>query len=44
MKFKHDTMFSVNVSINGRQKYTINTTNYDYLCEKLTDVYIKETK
>ena len=26
MKFKHDTMFSVNVSINGRQKYTINTT------------------
>jgi|TARA_R100001377_G_C3126838_1_gene87918 hypothetical protein len=44
MKFKHDVMFTVQVSVDGRQQYTINTTDYDYLCDKLTDVYINETK
>ena len=43
MKFKHDVMFRVQVSVNGKQEYIINTTVYDYLCDKLTDVYIKET-
>tara|TARA_R110000824_G_scaffold77048_1_gene194976 strand:- start:635 stop:769 length:135 start_codon:yes stop_codon:yes gene_type:complete len=43
MKFKHDVMFKVEISVNGKQEYTISTTDYDYLCEKLTDVYIKET-
>tara|TARA_R110001583_G_scaffold95051_1_gene238763 strand:+ start:89 stop:223 length:135 start_codon:yes stop_codon:yes gene_type:complete len=43
MKFKHDVMFKVEVSVNGKQEYTISTTDYDYLCDKLTDVYIKET-
>ena len=43
MKFKHEVMFRVQVSVNGRQEYTINTTDYDYLCDKLTDVMIKET-
>ena len=43
MKFKHDVMFRVQVSVNGKQEYIINTTDYDYLCYKLTDVYIKET-
>ena len=43
MKFKHDVMFRVQVSVNGKQEYIINTTDYDYLCSKLTDVMIKET-
>ena len=43
MKFKHEVMSRVQVSVNGKQEYTINTTDYDYLCDKLTDVYIKET-
>ena len=43
MKFKHDVMFKVEISVNGKQEYTISTTDYDYLCDKLTDVYIKET-
>tara|TARA_Y100000034_G_scaffold94108_1_gene114002 strand:+ start:398 stop:502 length:105 start_codon:yes stop_codon:yes gene_type:complete len=33
----------VTVDVNGKQEYTINTTDYDYLCDKLTDVMIKET-
>ena len=44
MKFKHDVMFTVQVSVDGRQRYTINTSDYDHLCDKLTDVYINETK
>ena len=43
MKFKHDVMFRVQVSVNGKQEYTINTTDYDQLCDELTNVYIKET-
>ena len=43
MKFKHDVMFRVQVSVNGKQEYTINTTNYDHLCDELTNVYIKES-
>ena len=43
MKFKQDVLFRVTVDVNGRQEYTINTTDYDHLCNKLTDVMIKET-
>jgi hypothetical protein len=43
MKFKQEVLFRVTVDVNGKQEYTINTTDYDYLCDKLTDVYIKET-
>ena len=43
MKFKQEVLFRVTVDVNGKQEYTINTTDYDYLCYKLTDVYIKET-
>ena len=28
MKFKHEVMFRVQVTINGRQEYTINTTDF----------------
>ena len=43
MKFNHEVLFRVTVDVNGKQEYTINTTDYDYLCDKLTDVMIKET-
>lgn len=43
MKFKHEVMFRVTVDVNGKQEYVINTTDYDKLCSKLTDVMIKET-
>ena len=43
MKFKHDVMFRVQVTVNGKQEYLINTSDYDHLCDKLTDVMIKET-
>ena len=42
-KFKQDVLFRVTVDVNGKQEYIINTTDYDYLCDKLTDVMIKET-
>ena len=43
MKFKQEVLFRVTVDVNCKQEYTINTTDYDYLCSKLTDVMIKET-
>ena len=43
MKFKQEVLWRVTVDVNGKQEYTINTTDYDYLCDKLTDVMIKET-
>jgi len=43
MKFKHEVMFRVQVTVNGKQEYIINTRDYDHLCDKLTDVMIKET-
>lgn len=43
MKFKRDVLFRVTVDVNGKQEYTINTTDYDQLCDELTNVYIKET-
>ena len=43
MKFKQEVLWRVTVDVNGKQEYVINTTDYDYLCDKLTDVMIKET-
>jgi len=43
MKFKNEVLWRVTVDVNGKQEYIINTTNYDHLCDKLTDVMIKET-
>ena len=42
-KFKNDVLFKVQVTVNGKQEYSINETNYDALCDKLTDVMIRET-
>jgi hypothetical protein len=42
-KFKNEVLWRVTVDVNGKQEYTINTNDYDSLCDKLTDVMIKET-
>ena len=42
-EFKNEVLFRVTVDVNGKQEYTINTVDYDELCDKLTDVMIKET-
>mgnify|MGYP003154992312 FL=1 len=42
-KFKHEVLFRVTVDVNGKQEYVINTKDYDHLCDKLTDVMIRET-
>ena len=44
MKFKHNIMFRVQVTVNGKQEYAINTTDYDKLCDELTTIYIQESK
>ena len=43
MKFKHDIQFRVQVMVNGKEDYTIHTSCYDDLHDKLTDIMIKET-
>ena len=43
MKFKQEVLWRVTVDVNGKQEYVFNTTDYDHLCDKLTDVMIKET-
>ena len=43
-EFKHDILFRVQVTVNGKQDYTIHTSCYDDLCDKLTDIYIKESE
>ena len=42
-KFKNEVLFKVSVDVNGKQEYSINETNYDQLCDKLTDIMIRET-
>ncbi len=42
-KFKNQVLFKVTVDVNGRQEYAIHTSSYDDLCDKLTDVMIRET-
>tara|TARA_R100001163_G_C4888165_1_gene82404 strand:+ start:242 stop:379 length:138 start_codon:yes stop_codon:yes gene_type:complete len=42
-KNQKDVLFRVTIDVNGKQEYRINTRNYDKLCDKLTDVMIKET-
>ena len=43
MKFKHDILFRVQVTVNGKEDYSIHTRDYDDLHDKLTDIMIKET-
>jgi len=40
MKFKHEVLFRVTVDVNGRQEYTINTTDYDHLCQLIQQIMI----
>ena len=42
-QFKQEVLFRVTVDVNGKQEYAIHTGDYDELCDKLTDVMIKET-
>ena len=42
-KFKNEVLWRVTVNVNGKQEYSINETNYDQLCDKLTDIMIRET-
>ena len=42
-QFKNEVLWRVTVQINGKQEYAIHTTSYDELCDKLTDVMIRET-
>ena len=42
-QFKQEVLFRVTVDVNGKQEYAIHTRDYDELCDKLTDVMIKET-
>ena len=42
-KFNNDILWRVTVDVNCKQEYNINESNYDQLCDKLTDIMIKET-
>ena len=42
-EFKNEVLWRVTVNVNGKQEYSINETNYDQLCDKLTDIMIRET-
>ena len=43
-QFKQEVLFRVTVDVNGKQEYAINTTDYDKLCDELTNIYIQESK
>ena len=42
-KFKNEVTFKVSVDVNGKQEYNFMERNYDKICDKLTDIMIKET-
>jgi len=42
-KFKNEVLFKISVDINGKQEYSFMEKNYDKLCDKLTDIMIRET-
>ena len=42
-KFKNEVLFKVSVDVNGKQEYNFMERNYDQLCDKLTDIMIRET-
>ena len=42
-KFKNEVLFKVSVDVNGKQEYNYKEKNYDQLCDKLTDIMIRET-
>jgi len=42
-EFKNEVLFKISVDINGKQEYNFIERNYDKLCDKLTDIMIRET-
>ena len=42
-KFKNEVLFKVSVDVNGKQEYNFMERKYDQLCDKLTDIMIRET-
>ena len=42
-EFKNEVIFKISVDINGKQEYDIMEKDYDQLCDKLTDIMIRET-
>ena len=42
-KFKNEVLFKVSIDVNGKQEYNFMEKNYDQLCDKLTDIMIRET-
>jgi len=42
-QFKNEVLFKISVDINGKQEYNFIERNYDKLCDKLTDIMIRET-
>tara|TARA_R100001510_G_scaffold34975_1_gene31509 strand:- start:420 stop:560 length:141 start_codon:yes stop_codon:yes gene_type:complete len=42
-EFKNEVLFKVSVDVNGKQEYNFMEKNYDQLCDKLTDIMIRET-
>ena len=41
--FKNEVLWRVTVDVNGKQEYNFMEKNYDQLCDKLTDIMIRET-
>tara|TARA_R110001592_G_scaffold48651_8_gene152875 strand:+ start:212 stop:352 length:141 start_codon:yes stop_codon:yes gene_type:complete len=42
-EFKNEVIFKISVDINGKQEYSFMEKDYDQLCDKLTDIMIRET-
>ena len=42
-KFKNEVLFKVSVDVNGKQEYNFMEEDYDQLCDKLTDIMIRQT-
>ena len=41
---KHnEILWKVSVDVNGKQEYVVRESDYDILCDKLTDIMIRET-
>jgi len=39
----NDILWKVSVDVNGKQEYVVRESDYDTLCDKLTDIMIRET-
>mgnify|MGYP003125979964 FL=1 len=38
-----EILWKVSVDVNGKQEYVVRESDYDTLCDKLTDIMIRET-